>query len=105
TVERKASSLAWHYRSAEPELATIQANELLNELEEVLRRKPYAIVRGNKVIEVRHNTTSKGHATQELLALHADCDLVFCAGDDRTDEDMMSAIRDGAIPEHVLCWV
>ncbi len=104
SIESKQASIAWHYRSAEPELATIQARELLNELEEVLRGHPYSVLRGNKVVEVRPSTVTKGHAVAELLALHADNDVVFCAGDDRTDEDMMNELNESEC-RRVLCWV
>jgi trehalose 6-phosphate synthase/phosphatase len=104
-VERKRSSIAWHYRSADPELATVQVNELLNQLEEVLRRRPFSILRGNRVVEVRHTSATKGHAVLELLRRHTDADALFCAGDDRTDEDMMEEISRRWGDRAVLCWV
>lgn len=104
-IERKRSALAWHYRSAEPEFGLFQAKELLNELEELLRKRPFSVLRGNRVIEVRHVGTTKGHAAEELLRRHPETDLVFCAGDDRTDEDMMEAIARLRGDYSVLCWV
>ncbi len=104
-VERKRSAIAWHYRSAEPEFGLFQAKELLNQLEELLRKRPFSVLRGNRVIEVRHVNTTKGHAAEELLRRHPDADLVFCAGDDRTDEDMMEAIARLRGDYSVLCWV
>jgi trehalose 6-phosphate synthase/phosphatase len=104
-VERKRSAIAWHYRSAEPEFGAFQARELLNELEEMLRRRPFAVLRGNRVIEVRHAQTSKGHAAEEILRRHRDADFVLCAGDDRTDEDMMEAVERLRGEEAVRCWV
>lgn len=105
TIERKRSAVAWHYRSAEPEFGLFQAKELLNELEELLRKRPFSVLRGNRVIEVRHINTTKGHAAEELLRRHPAADLVFCAGDDRTDEDMMEAIARLRGDYSVLCWV
>lgn len=104
-IERKRSAIAWHYRSAEPEFGMFQAKELLNELEELLRKRPFSVLRGNRVIEVRHINTTKGHAAEELLRRHPAADLVFCAGDDRTDEDMMDAIARLRGEYSVLCWV
>jgi trehalose 6-phosphate synthase/phosphatase len=104
-IERKRSAVAWHYRSAEPEFGLFQANELLNQLEELLRKRPFTVLRGNRVIEVRHASTTKGHAAEELLQRHPEADLVFCAGDDRTDEDMMEALTRLRGDYSVLCWV
>jgi trehalose 6-phosphate synthase/phosphatase len=104
-IERKRSSIAWHYRSADPEYGTFQANELLSLLEDTLKRRPYSVLRGNRVIEVRPENVTKGHAVTDLLQIHADADAVFCAGDDRTDEDMMEAINKSWRTRAVTCWV
>lgn len=104
-VEVKRSAVAWHYRSADPEFGTFQANELLSELEDVLKRRPYSVLRGNRVIEVRHVSATKGRAAEELLQRHPRTDAVFCAGDDRTDEDMMEVLRRRYSDMSVLCWV
>ncbi len=104
-VERKRSAIAWHYRSAEPEFGAFQARELLSELEEMLRRRPFTVLRGNRVIEVRHAQTSKGHAAEEILRRRRDADFVLCAGDDRTDEDMMEAVARLRGEHGVRCWV
>jgi trehalose 6-phosphate synthase/phosphatase len=104
-VERKRASIAWHYRAADPEYATFQAHELLSLLEDVLKRRPYQVLRGNRVIEVRHESISKGHATTDLLQRHADADAVFVAGDDRTDEDMMEAVSRSWRSRAITCWV
>lgn len=104
-LETKQSALAWHYRSADPEFGTFQARELLNQLEELQKQDSFAVLRGNKVIEVRPPGSTKGHAVAELLNLHANADAVFCAGDDRTDEEMMEAIRARQGQAAVLCWV
>ena len=51
-VETKRSSVAWHYRSSDPEYGAFQANELLAVLEDTLKNRPYHVLRGNQVIEV-----------------------------------------------------
>ncbi len=104
-VEKKRSSIAWHYRSADAEYGTFQANELLNQLEDTLKRSRYKVLRGNRVIEVRHETITKGHATTKILQAHSDADALFCAGDDRTDEDMMAAVARSWRSRAVTCWV
>jgi trehalose-6-phosphatase len=49
------------------ELGAFQSKELVNELAELLKREPYTILRGNKVVEVRHIHCTKGRAVEELL--------------------------------------
>lgn len=105
SIERKKASVAWHYRSADPEFGLFQAGELLAELEDLLRKRPYGVLRGNRVIEVRHLNCTKGNAVEQLLRQHKGADAVLCAGDDRTDEDMLEAVRRLARDKSVTCWV
>jgi len=104
-IEIKKAGIAWHYRASDPEFATFQANDLLTQLEDVLRRRPYGVLKGNRVIEVRHQSVTKGQALLHLLAQHADADFLFCAGDDRTDEEMMEAIPAAWRKKAITCWV
>ncbi len=105
TIEYKEAAVAWHYRAADPEFGAFQANELFALLSDTLRRRPYNAMRGARVIEVRHNSVTKGAALLDLLQRHPDHDLLFCAGDDRTDEDMMEAIPLAWRPRAITCWV
>lgn len=104
-IERKRTSLAWHYRAADPEYGAFQANELFAILEDTLKRRPYNVLKGARVIEVRHESATKGRATAALLKLHKKADFLFCAGDDRTDEEMMEAIPHTWDDRSVTCWV
>ncbi|MGE0321418.1 MAG: bifunctional alpha,alpha-trehalose-phosphate synthase (UDP-forming)/trehalose-phosphatase [Polyangiaceae bacterium] len=104
-VEYKRGGIAWHYRAADPEFGAFQANELLTLLADVLKRRPFNVLKGNRVIEVRHEQATKGRATSELLRRHAKADFLFCAGDDRTDEEMMDAIPKSWAGRAVTCWV
>jgi trehalose-phosphatase len=56
------------------------------------------IITGKKNIEVRPNLTSKGKIISMLLERHK-VDFVFCAGDDKTDEDMFKALCQ--MPENI----
>jgi trehalose 6-phosphate synthase/phosphatase len=105
SIEYKQAAIAWHYRAADPEFGTLQANELLPLLEDTLHRKPYAVLRGSRVIEVRHHKVNKGHALLSILEQHGDADLLFCAGDDRTDEDLFEAIPAPFRERTIACWV
>lgn len=104
-IERKRTSLAWHYRAADPEYGAFQANELFAMLEDTLKRRPYNVLKGSRVIEVRHESATKGRATSALLKMHNKADFLFCAGDDRTDEEMMEAIPRTWDSRAVTCWV
>ena len=42
----------------------------LYRVEDALRRRPYNVLRGSRVVEVRHENATKGHATLELLKRH-----------------------------------
>ncbi len=105
SVEPKEAAIAWHYRAVDPELASFQVNDLLTQLEERLRRRPYRVLHGNRVIEIRHERVTKGQALLRVLQRHPRADFLFCAGDDRTDEEMMAAIPKRWRARTVTCWV
>ena len=91
-MEKKAASLAWHHRGSDPKLGTWRANELVNQLEGRLSGQPYSVLMGARVVEVRHVNMTKAAAVNAILAASSDCDLIVCAGNDRTDEDMFQAV-------------
>ncbi len=104
-LEKKSASIAWHYRASDPEYGTFQAHQLLGVLEDALNGSQFNVLRGRRVIEVRHVNATKGDATAELLRLHSDADVVFAAGDDRTDEEMMEVVARSGGERTVTCWV
>ena len=104
-VEPKRSAIAWHYNTVDAELGAFQSKELVNELAELLKREPYSILRGNKVVEVRHMHCTKARALEEFLRRNPHVDGVFCAGDDHTDEEMMEFLHTVEGKTTVLCWV
>jgi trehalose 6-phosphate synthase/phosphatase len=105
SLEMKSAGMVFHYRAAEPEFGAFQANLLLSVLEDALKRRPYVVLRGARIIEVRHHRVSKGRALAHLLRVHRDADLLFCAGDDRTDEEMLEAIPRSWLARAITCWV
>ena len=105
TIEEKTAAIAWHYRGADPEFGVFQANQLMTQLEDTLKRRPFSVLRGARVIEVRYTENTKGHACREILKRNADADFLFVAGDDRTDEEMMEAIPPSWSQRAVTCWV
>jgi trehalose 6-phosphate synthase/phosphatase len=100
-VEEKTASLAWHYRMAEPEFGTVQANELRLHLTELLSNAPVEILSGEKVIEVRPHGVNKGTIVTALVAALPAMAQVVAMGDDTTDEDMFAALPPNGIAIHV----
>ncbi|RKP38157.1 glycosyltransferase family 20-domain-containing protein [Dimargaris cristalligena] len=93
-VEEKKCAVTWHYRNADPEYGIFQANECQNHLENnIVSKLPVEILVGKKNLEVRPKAINKGEIVKRLWAAQDDCGFVFCAGDDKTDEDMFRAFR------------
>ncbi|HLU67273.1 MAG TPA: bifunctional alpha,alpha-trehalose-phosphate synthase (UDP-forming)/trehalose-phosphatase [Kofleriaceae bacterium] len=101
-IERKASSIAWHYRGSDPRLGAWRAGELSTQLGNRLVGQPYSVLMGSRVIEVRHVAITKGAATAQILAANPETDFVLCAGNDRTDEDMFHEVVASNLPAIVI---
>jgi len=103
SVERKATSVAWHYREAEPEYGQWRAHELLPALGQSLFGLPAEILTGHRVVEIRARGVSKGayvsHLESEAGVLSGWS--MLAAGDDVTDEDLFDALPGGSIAVHV----
>jgi len=97
-IERKAASLAWHYRGSDPRLGAWRAKELSTQLGARLQGQPYSVLLGSRVVEVRHAAITKGAAAAQILAANPASDLVVCAGNDRTDEDMFAELVASRVP-------
>ncbi|KAI7899821.1 glycosyltransferase family 20-domain-containing protein [Cokeromyces recurvatus] len=92
-VEQKKSSITWHYRLADAEYGAFQAKECQNHLENAIVSKyPVEILVGKKNLEVRPISVNKGEIVKRILSKHFDANLVICAGDDKTDEDMFRTL-------------
>jgi trehalose 6-phosphate synthase/phosphatase len=91
-LEQKTFALAWHYRKAEPEMGSLRAKELVDDLEGFIANTPLQILHGKKVIEIKDSTISKGSAVRNILEGRKDIDFILAIGDDVTDEDMFDAI-------------
>lgn len=90
-IEEKKCALAWHYRNADSEKGMETAGSLLQNLEQLKGKFPIRIIAGNKVVEVMPAVIDKGRASLKI-ASEANYDYILCIGDDRTDEDMFSAL-------------
>jgi trehalose 6-phosphate synthase/phosphatase len=101
-VETKTSSVAWHYRQAEPEYGRWRARELLDTLDKMLPGVPAEVIHGHRVVEVRARGVSKGTYVQRLFPTgRASGNLVLAAGDDVTDLDLYRALPPASVVVHV----
>jgi trehalose 6-phosphate synthase/phosphatase len=101
-VERKACSVAWHYREAEPEYGSWRARELLNDLGQHLAGAPAEILQGHRVIEVRARGVDKGVYVRDVFPDGKEATrFVIGLGDDRTDHDLLDALPAGSVAGHV----
>ncbi|KAI9008996.1 glycosyltransferase family 20-domain-containing protein [Phycomyces nitens] len=97
-VEYKKSSITWHYRNADATYGAFQAKECQNHLENAIVSKlPVEILVGKKNLEVRPMAINKGEIVKRILSQNPDADMVICAGDDKTDEDMFRMLSNGHI--------
>ncbi|KAG7662988.1 TPS2 [[Candida] subhashii] len=114
-IERKKVALTWHYRRADPELGTYQAEKCLKQLNDTIAKEyDIEVMAGKANIEVRPRFLNKGEIVKRLVLhphgakqdLHStnNCpkdvppeqspDFVLCLGDDLTDEDMFKSLND-----------
>jgi trehalose 6-phosphate synthase/phosphatase len=89
-IENKAYSLAWHYRTAHPELAQKRTIELQTVLTSMVANNNLSILSENKVIEIKSSNVNKRRAASQLF-VKDDSDFILIIGDDWTDEDMFEA--------------
>ncbi|WP_115461744.1 bifunctional alpha,alpha-trehalose-phosphate synthase (UDP-forming)/trehalose-phosphatase [Winogradskyella aurantiaca] len=86
-IEPKNFSLAWHYRTADPELAQTRTIELNTVLTSMVANNDLSVLKGNKVIEIKSSNVNKGRAVNRVL-VRDNYDFVLVVGDDWTDEYM-----------------
>jgi trehalose 6-phosphate synthase/phosphatase len=94
-VEEKGFSLSWHYRKADPGLASIRVRELKDDLANLAGNLRIGVLEGSKVVEIKDFRVNKGLAISKWMAAR-DWDFVLAIGDDWTDEDMFAALPESA---------
>jgi trehalose 6-phosphate synthase/phosphatase len=92
-VEEKNYSIAWHYRAVENMEEEPVKLALSRELMLLNIDGQFEILHGNKVIEVKSTLMNKGSFLSGLLKKES-FDFVLVIGDDATDEDMFSVLRE-----------
>lgn len=100
-VERKTASLAWHWRSADPEFGALQANELRLHLLEILSNAPVAVLAGERMVEVRPHAVNKGLVLSAIPAATSAASLCVAMGDGVSDEELFAAVPEGALTAKV----
>lgn len=105
-LEIKQTALVWHYRNANPWLASIREEQLLKEVFELCRSRHLQIMKGNKIVEIKSPDYTKGSEAKRLMS-GADYDFILAMGDDVTDEEMFRAlpvqavtVKIGGISDH-----
>ncbi|MGB9023303.1 MAG: bifunctional alpha,alpha-trehalose-phosphate synthase (UDP-forming)/trehalose-phosphatase [Candidatus Bathyarchaeia archaeon] len=94
-VEEKTFSLVWHYRKADPELATVRARELRDYLSHLTADSDLQVLEGSKIVEIKNVGVDKGRAASTWLSRRR-WDFILAIGDDVTDEDLFAALPDQA---------
>jgi trehalose 6-phosphate synthase/phosphatase len=96
----KDYSLAWHYRRADPDQASVRAKELLDDLADYTRNVDVQVLEGNKVVELRVSGANKGAAATQWLEGQTP-EFILAVGDDWTDEDLFRALPPEAVSVRV----
>jgi trehalose 6-phosphate synthase/phosphatase len=96
-VECKTAAIAWHYRLADPALAAQQVRLLRARLENELCDQPVDVLAGKKVIEVRLRGVSKARVAERVAAEVSVGTVIVAIGDDRTDEELFSALPHSSV--------
>jgi trehalose 6-phosphate synthase/phosphatase len=94
-IEEKGFSLVWHYRKADPGLASLRARELKDELLQLTANLNLGILEGSKVIEIKSVGIDKGRAALHWLSRKA-WGFILAIGDDWTDEDLFAVLPESA---------
>jgi trehalose 6-phosphate synthase/phosphatase len=94
-VEEKNFSLVWHYRRADPELASVRVAELKETLYFLTANLKVEVAEGNKIVEVKNAGINKGRAAMNWIG-KKQWDFILAVGDDLTDEDLFRELPDRA---------
>ena len=100
-IERKSTGIAWHYRQADPKLAAAELKRLRSALTKLLEGEAAEVLAGHKVLEVRLSGVDKGTAIAPTLEGIPQGTAIIAIGDDRTDEQLFSALPPDAMTIYV----
>jgi trehalose 6-phosphate synthase/phosphatase len=100
-IERKSTGIAWHYRLADQKLAVAEVRRLKSALSRLLEGVDAELLIGHRVLEVQPTGADKGTAIAPSLPGLPDGTAIIAIGDDRTDEQLFSALPADAMTIHV----
>lgn len=95
-IELKNTSVVWHYRNCDVWLADLREKQLTDALMPVCARSGLQIMKGNKIVEIKNPSISKGYEILRLLKENT-YDFLLAMGDDVTDEDMFRSLPEDAV--------
>ncbi|PMP93474.1 MAG: bifunctional alpha,alpha-trehalose-phosphate synthase (UDP-forming)/trehalose-phosphatase, partial [Thermodesulfobacterium geofontis] len=95
-IEEKEFSIVFHYRNADPELASLRVAELIDELLILTGNMQVNLVLGNKIVEIIPAGIDKGVAANIFLR-EKNYDFILAIGDDATDENLFISLPEEAI--------
>jgi trehalose 6-phosphate synthase/phosphatase len=90
-IEEKEFSLAWHYRSADPEQSVTCVREMIDDITHFTANMEIQVLKGDKVVEIRNSGINKGTAVMTVLFKNS-YDFILAVGDDWTDEDVFKIL-------------
>jgi trehalose 6-phosphate synthase/phosphatase len=90
-VEEKEFSIVWHYREADPELASARAKELMEHIVNFTANLDVQVLQGSKAVEIRNSGVNKGTSGMYFLSKYS-FDFILAIGDDWTDEDLFKIL-------------
>ncbi|KAL7675877.1 hypothetical protein ACOME3_002138 [Neoechinorhynchus agilis] len=105
-VEEKHSSIAWHFRGVENNVAQSAIRKYLQSISTLASKYHLQLLEGNRVIELKSKQVNKGKAaddwlqcripgdrtsTRATIPKEAEWDFILAIGDDSTDEDTFQA--------------
>jgi CheY-like chemotaxis protein len=96
-IERKTASLAWHYRLADDATIDTALWRLRDRLSTLCERHGLSVVEESCVVELRTRDAHKGVVVEDVLQRAEPSPFVLAVGDDRTDEDMFTALPRGSM--------
>ncbi|OIP83339.1 MAG: bifunctional alpha,alpha-trehalose-phosphate synthase (UDP-forming)/trehalose-phosphatase [Porphyromonadaceae bacterium CG2_30_38_12] len=85
-LEKKDTTLVWHYRNVDVWLASLREQQLFETLIGPCSAQNLQIMRGNKILEIKSPKYNKGSEALRLLQ-QENYDFILAIGDDTTDED------------------
>lgn len=93
-IEEKEFSLAWHYRTVEPELGDRMAGELRESLK-IPKGHTLQVLGGDRVVEIKNASVNKGRASLRWIRKKR-WEFILAIGDDATDEDTFGVLPKSA---------